>query len=51
VGRGDETGKEKQVAAGSWAQIAKGIYKGVSNFQNLISKQNLIEFKRIIFKT
>jgi hypothetical protein len=44
-------GKKSRLTLGNWAQIAKGIYKRVSKFQNLSFKQNSIEFRRILFKT
>jgi hypothetical protein len=49
VGRRDEM-KNKiiyiyRLITGNLTKIAKGIYKKVSNVQNLIFKQNLIEFK------
>jgi hypothetical protein len=34
---------------GNLTKRAKGVYKNVSNVQNLIFKQNLFEFKRILF--
>jgi hypothetical protein len=40
-----------RLSAGDLTKRAKGIYKMVSNVQNLIFKQNLIKFKRILFRT
>jgi hypothetical protein len=37
------------LTVGNLTKRAKGIYKNVSNVLNLIFKQNLIEFKRILF--
>jgi hypothetical protein len=44
VEEGDEI-KKYRLTVGNLTKIAKGIYKKVSNVQNLIFKQNLIEFK------
>jgi hypothetical protein len=54
VGRGDEMKnkiKKYRLTAGNLIKRAKGIYKKVSNVQNLLFKRNLIEFKRILFET
>jgi hypothetical protein len=37
--------KKFRLAVGNLTKRAKGIYKKVSNVQNLIFKQNFIEFK------
>jgi hypothetical protein len=45
AGRGDEMKnkiKKYRLTAGNLTKRAKGIYKNVSNIQNLIFKQNLI---------
>jgi hypothetical protein len=39
-----------RLTAGNLTKRAKGIYKKVSKIQNLIFKQNLFEFKRILFR-
>jgi hypothetical protein len=38
-------GKKYRLTTGNLTKIAKGIYKKVSNVQDLIFKQNLIKFK------
>jgi hypothetical protein len=39
-----------RLTAGNLTKSAKGIYKKVSNVHNLIFKQNLFKFKRILFR-
>jgi hypothetical protein len=54
AGRGDEIKnkiKKHRLTAENLTKRAKRIQKKVSNVQNLIFKQNLIEFKRILFGT
>jgi hypothetical protein len=41
--------KKYRLTAGNLTKGVKGIYKNVSNVQDLIFKQNLIEFKQILF--
>jgi hypothetical protein len=43
--------EKSRLVVGNWIKRAIQIYKRVSNFQNLRFKQNLIEFKQILFKT
>jgi hypothetical protein len=46
AGRGDEMkNKKNRLTAGNLTKRDKGIYKKVSNAQNLIFKRNSIEFK------
>jgi hypothetical protein len=50
-GRGARLGRGRAAGGhhGNLTKRAKGVYKNVSNVQNLIFKQNLFEFKRILF--